>query len=359
MQTLHISLNEKAHSYPIYFGNNLFTEIEKILSLKNYSKIFIVTDKNLQQTLLQQLQLNLSGKTECVVLSAGEKAKTLTNIKLIWTAMHDAQLDRKSLVINLGGGVITDMGGFAASTYMRGIDFVNIPTTLLSQVDASVGGKTGINFAEIKNLIGTFNQPKAIIIDTATLATLSERELVAGFAEIIKHGLIKDKNYFKKVTSKQPLEFSQQELLEIIKVSCEIKASVVQQDETENGQRKILNFGHTIGHAIESLCLGNLRPLLHGEAISIGIVAESELAKAKGLLTDKDLDIIKKSLLHAGLPINVRGLSIDEIYTKMLSDKKNTFNQINFTLLSGIGNALYNQTSDEEAIKQAISSVVK
>ena len=278
---------------------------------------------------------------------------------MLWTAMHDAQLDRKSLVINLGGGVITDMGGFAASTYMRGIDFVNIPTTLLSQVDASVGGKTGINFAEIKNLIGTFNQPQAVIIDATTLETLSERELVAGFAEIIKHGLIKDKNYLKKVTSKSPLEFSQEELLEIIKGSCEIKASVVQQDETENGQRKILNFGHTIGHAIESLCLGNLRPLLHGEAISVGMVAEAALAKTKGLLSDEEIQVIKQSLFHAGLPISVRGLSVDEIYTKMLSDKKNTFNQINFTLLSGIGNALYNQTSNEETIKQASSTVIK
>jgi 3-dehydroquinate synthase len=343
--------------YPICIGNHLIEKLASLFDLSKYSKLFIITDQIVEPLFLEKLVNNLPDKTAYISLPPGEQAKNIESVTKIWTAMHDAGLDRKALVINLGGGVIGDMGAFAASTYMRGIDFLNIPTTLLAQVDESVGGKTGIDFAAIKNLIGTFNQPIGVIIDMQTLRTLPKREFLASFVEIIKHGLIKDKKYFNKVISKHPLDFTEDELIDIIKESCEIKAYFVQSDEKESGKRKIVNFGHTIGHAIEAIKLETDQPLLHGEAIAIGIVAESEIAREMGLLSLEETARVKQSLQQADLPITISGLSTDEIFKKMQSDKKNAFNKINFTLLKGIGDALYNQHVSKENIIAAIKKI--
>lgn len=342
--------------YPIFVGANLIEKIETVFDFSGYSKLFVITDEVVAPLYLDKLKSCLPAKTPEIILTSGESAKDIGNLTKIWQAMIDAHLDRKSLVINLGGGVIGDIGGFAASTYMRGIDFINIPTTLLSQVDESVGGKTMIDFHGIKNIVGTFYQPSAVIIDVETLKTLPERQLLNGFAEIIKHGLIKDKSYFELVTSKKPADFSQKELVAIIARSNEIKAEVVQKDEKESGSRKIVNYGHTVGHAIEALSLETDKPLLHGEAISIGMVVENKIAVENGLLSKADAELIKNSLENAGLPVEVPDFKADDILEKMKLDKKNVGGKINFTFLKQIGEGVINQTASEEIIKEVLTA---
>ena len=231
--------------YPIFVGSHVIEKIDTVFDFSGYSKLFIISDETVAPLYLDKLQNFLPAKTVKIILPSGESAKDIQYLTKIWQQMIDEQLDRKSLIINLGGGAIGDIGGFAASTYMRGLDFINIPTTLLAQVDESVGGKTMINFHGIKNIVGTFYQPSAVIIDVDTLKTLPERQLLNGFAEIIKHGLIKDKQYFDLVTSKKPTDFSQEELVEIIARSNIIKAEFVENDEKESGMRKIVNYGHS------------------------------------------------------------------------------------------------------------------
>lgn len=356
MKTLPISFPEQNRSYTIFVGKNILENLDKLIAVKKYSKLFVITDTNLKKQ-LQIIENNLENEIVTYKINPGEKEKNIETVQKIWKAMLNSGLDRHSLVINLGGGVICDMGGFAASTYMRGVDFINIPTTLLSEVDASVGGKTGFDFGEIKNLIGNFTQPQAVIIDVTTLQTLPKREFLSGFAEIIKHGLILDKDYFEKVTSKNPLAFSKEELVEIIARSCEIKAAVVQNDEKESGNRKLLNFGHTIGHAVEALSLETDKPLLHGEAVSIGMVAEAMLAQELGLISASEVTVIQNVLKNAGLPITLPDFPIKTLITKMQSDKKNTGGKINFTLLKELGIGIINQTVLEKTINKVLTQL--
>jgi 3-dehydroquinate synthase len=357
MTTLTITLPPaQEREYPIFVGSGIIENFTSFIDLALYSKIFIITDKTIEKLLLEKFQKQLSNKIPFISLPPGEQAKDISHLTEIWKAMIDATLDRKSLVINLGGGVIGDIGGFAASTYMRGIDFINIPTTLLAQIDESVGGKTMIDFHGIKNIVGTFYQPSAVVIDVDTLQTLPDREFISGFAEIIKHGIIKDKAYFELVTGKKPRDFSQEELTEIIKRSCEIKSEIVQTDETEYGLRKLINFGHTVGHAVEALSLETDKPLLHGEAVAIGMVAEAKLAEQIGLLTHDEGAIIEKKLKDAGLPTNIPEFPVDKIIEKMKSDKKNISGEINFTLLRTIGEGVINQTASEEIIRKTLTA---
>jgi 3-dehydroquinate synthase len=346
-------------AYAIYIATNAIEEIASLHDLGGYSKVFVVTDETIQPLLFDKLVAALPVKAAPIILPAGEKQKTIGNIQKIWTAMLEAGCDRKSLVINLGGGVIGDMGGFAASTYMRGVDFLNIPTTLLSQVDASVGGKTGFNFGGVKNLIGTFNQPVAVIIDPETLDGLPKREFLSGFAEVIKHGLVADAGYFKEITAKPPLEFTKAELEEIISRSCQIKTDIVQHDVAEGGHRKLINFGHTVGHAVEALSLETDTPLLHGEAVSIGMLAEARISQRLGKLSPEEAQQIEQALSGAGLPTSVASLSIDDVLAKMQSDKKNDSGNINFTLLDGIGRAVYNQRVDQPVVVEVLQTVVR
>ena len=303
---------------------------------------------------MKKLLHSLPADTDFIVLPSSEKEKNIKNVQKIWITLADRQHDRKSLVINLGGGIIGDMGGFAASTFMRGVDFINIPTTLLSQVDASIGGKTGIGFTGIKNLIGTFDQPVAVVVDTTALSTLPKREFLSGFAEIIKHGLVADKKHFEKVTAKNPLNFSKVELKEIILRSILLKVQVVENDPSESGTRKILNFGHTIGHAIESLSFETRTPLLHGEAVSIGMLVEAKISYLMELLPEKDLQIIQKVLIAANLPTPMPNLKKYEILNNMTLDKKNEKRKINFTLLKGIGKAIINQSVPASIVSQVL-----
>lgn len=341
--------------YPIFTGIGLIQNIATLIDFSKYSKLFIITDETIAPLFLEKLQNALLSKAEVVILPSGESAKDIAYLTKIWQAMITAKLDRKSLVINLGGGVIGDIGGFAASTYMRGIAFINIPTTLLAQVDESVGGKTMIDFHGIKNIVGTFYQPSAVIIDIETLQSLSKRQMLSGFSEIIKHGLIKDENYFNLVTSKKPMDFSQTELIDIIEKSNEIKSEIVQSDENENGLRKIVNFGHNVGHAIEALSIETDKPLLHGEAVSIGMIVESRIAEQMGLLQKSDTETIKKSLYATGLPTEIPHYKTEDIIEKMKLDKKNIDDKMIFTLLKKIGEGIINQTIPEEIIIRSLS----
>ncbi len=305
--------------------------------------------------LVYKLEKSFRKKLIKIIIPAGEKEKNIETVKIIWEKMFEMGLDRKSLVINLGGGVVCDMGGFAASTFMRGIDFLNIPTTLLAQVDAGVGGKTGIDFLNIKNGIGIFKDPIGTIIDVETLKTLPKRELTAAFGEIIKHGVISGREYFDLATSKKPGEFDQNELIEIIKQSIKIKSNIVKKDPKEDGLRKVLNFGHTIGHAIESLSWKTNKPLLHGEAVAIGMIIESNLASSNCVsCTAEDFLLIKKAIINAGLPIKIKMANSEEILKIILTDKKNIRGEILFSLPERIGKIVPNVRVPKELIKKSL-----
>ncbi len=326
-------------------------------------QIAVLVDKNTYEFCYPKLK-NILPPHEIICIEAGEQHKNLTTCEYIWQKFTDFQFDRKALLINLGGGVIGDMGGFCAATYKRGIDFIQIPTTLLSQVDASVGGKLGIDFQGYKNHIGVFALPKAVIVDTSFLDTLPLRELKSGFAEVLKHCLIADKIMWEKIcefviTNKiQTITHNNFDWNEIVKHSIEIKNNITSLDPDEKGLRKILNFGHTIGHAIESFYLLTQNPekiLLHGEAIALGMIAESELSYQRNLITKEELEQIKTLLYHFYGDSKIDINDITNIANLTLQDKKNENGQIQTCLLSGIGNCLYQQVISIEEISYQLS----
>jgi len=342
----------------MFIGDNLLSKINQLFDFSQFSKIAVLTDENIPKSLVNKVEKSLKRELIKIIILPGENKKNIETVKKIWETIFKNGFDRRSLLINLGGGVIGDMGGFAAVTFMRGIEFLNIPTTLLAQVDASVGGKTGIDFQGIKNGIGVFKDPVGVVIDVDTLKTLPKRELISAFGEIIKHGIISGKKYFNLVTSKKPGEFSQKELIKIIKQSIKIKLNIVKKDSKEKDLRKVLNFGHTIGHAIESLSWKTDKPLLHGEAVAIGMVAESKLASLLGLLSDKDFKKIKNSLINAGLPVNIKNIKSKNIKKIILSDKKNSHGTINWSLPKKIGKVLINVKAREDLVIKAIESII-
>lgn len=337
-------------------GKNLLEKINTLFDFSKFSKIAVLTDDHIQMSLISQISLmrkSLNRQLTIITIPAGENEKNIETVKKIWAKMFDSGLDRKSLLINLGGGVICDMGGFVASTFMRGIDFLNIPTTLLSQIDAGVGGKTGINFMDLKNGIGVFKNPICTIVDVATLKTLPKRELISAFGEIIKHGVISGREYFDFVTSKKPEEFSENEMIEIIKGSIKIKSEVVKKDPEEKNLRKVLNFGHTIGHAIESLSWKTDKPLLHGEAVAIGMVFENNLASSN--CVSCIAETIEKVLINAGLPTKITNIKTDDIIKIILSDKKNVQGEILFSLPEKIGKVIPNVKISQQEIKNLLN----
>lgn len=321
--------------YKIFIGENILNDLSEIIDLKNYSKVIVIADSKVPKDILSDY--------ERIVIPSGEENKNIETVQTIWKELLERKADRKTLVINLGGGVIGDMGGFAAATYMRGINFLQVPTTLLSAVDASVGGKLGIDLGGIKNLIGSFNQPIGVVIDTNNFDSLPDREFISGFGEIIKHGIIANLNYFKKVTAKPPRDFSSEELIDIIKESVAIKSHIVSGDEKESGKRKLLNFGHTIGHAIESFSLSTDAPLLHGEAVSIGMVAEAKISEQRGLIIGNEVSKIKTALENTGLPVTYRITDKEQVISLLSKDKKSEGGKINWTLIKKIGEAVIDQ----------------
>lgn len=363
MIKINFQLSSRPHNYPIYLGENLIENFSNIIDLSGYSSILIITDTNVAKHYLRPLKNsisnNYSGKVFVHIIQAGEVSKQIKVVNELWKKMSGLRLDRGALVINLGGGVVTDIGGFTASTYQRGVSSLNVPTTLEAMVDASIGGKTGINFENLKNYIGSFFQPKSIVIDINTLKTLPIRALRQGYAEVLKHGLIADAQYFRFAASKKLENINNEDLIKIIRRSIEIKTEIVKQDQEEFGHRKLLNFGHTVGHVLESLSQLTKSPLYHGEAIAIGIMAESKISELAGLLTEEDLNDIRERLLYAGLPIKFEiKTKLDIILEKLLSDKKNISGNINWTLLTKIGSANFNIKVDLKLIEKGVKYIL-
>ncbi len=344
----HLSLQD----YTIYIGND-WKALNDFVQQQNYASIFVLVDENTHKACLPLLKANLKTSFQEIQIPAGEIHKNISSCTTIWTSLMEQKASRNALFINLGGGVIGDMGGFCASTFKRGMDFIQIPTTLLSQVDASIGGKLGIDFQQIKNSIGLFKNPKGVWINPDFLKTLPYSELRSGYAEIIKHSLIADKEQWDKLSQVSDLT-SFNNWADLIVPSLKIKQSIVEQDPFEKGIRKALNFGHTIGHAVEGWALETDHPLLHGEAIAIGMICESYLSHKILGLSREELDQISNYMLHIYGNYTIPFSIVDELVDLMRNDKKNIGAAINFTLLDQIGNCQINQTADRNLIKESL-----
>ena len=335
--------------------NDNFSQLNEFLHEKSFSKIFILVDENTHEYCLPILLGNMETDLgfEILEIEAGEEMKNIQTANQLWEILTEMQADRKALVINLGGGVITDMGGFVASTYKRGIQFINIPTTLLSMCDASIGGKTGIDLMHYKNMVGTFAFPEQIFIFPKFLETLPFKELRSGFAEMLKHGLIADKNHWDQLIQVRKLEV--ETVIPHIQTSMNIKQDVVDKDFHEQNIRKALNFGHTIGHAVESLCLQQGNPILHGEAVAMGMIAEAHLAYLENLISETDADMVIENVQRYYPYLDISDFKDEDITALLLNDKKNTDSKINFSLLSGIGSCTYDHQCSQENILESLS----
>ena len=334
-------IKNSEHSYfPSY--ETLNTILNDFIVEKDYSSIFILVDENTEHNCLPIFLSNFSNELniEIISIEAGEENKHIETCLGVWEALSELGADRKSLLINLGGGVVTDLGGFVASTFKRGIDFINIPTTLLSMVDASVGGKTGVDLGVLKNQVGVIINPKMVLVDQYYLKTLPAEEYRSGYAEMLKHGLIEDEAYWKTLSNFKNI--STEEIASFIHHSVNIKNNVVLEDPYEHGLRKILNFGHTLGHAIESYCLTNenKKTLLHGEAIAIGMILEAFLAKELTQLSSEECDEIKTVFNSIYPAVKFSSEEINEIIELLQYDKKNSHGKIKFVLLKSIGKAI-------------------
>ncbi len=323
----------------IYFNSNAYEQLNIYLKNNRFSKIFILTDTHTHESCLPGFLARIETETpiEIIEIEAGEQYKTIDTCVGVWNALSELGADRKSLMINLGGGVVTDLGGFTACTFKRGIKYINVPTSLLAMVDASVGGKTGVDLGALKNQIGVINSGDLVLIDTQFLDTLLPNHLKSGYAEMLKHGLIYDRNYWDKLTDLSKLTLN--DLDALIYESVEIKKAIVTQDPFENGLRKTLNFGHTLGHAIESYFLSHpeKEALLHGEAIAIGMIMECYISSKLLNFPKTGLEQITKVLNGMFPKVVIDASDYDAIIELLKYDKKNEHGNINFVLLEAIG----------------------
>lgn len=350
MEQLTVGLGER--SYPILIGNQCLDQLPEALSNINFPKRVAIisnpTVADLYAAPLRDLLTTAGYRTSLITMADGEEFKTLQSLSDIYDALLTERYDRHSGIIALGGGVVGDLSGFAAATFLRGIPFVQIPTTLLAQVDSSVGGKTAVNHPLGKNLIGAFYQPRLVFIDVATLKTLPTREFSAGLAEVVKYGIIRDRTFFRWLQTRHEQLVQQQPaaLIHAVKTACQIKANVVEIDETESSLRAILNYGHTFGHAIENLAgYGRYR---HGEAVAIGMVVASTLACQQGLCQAEDVAAIRSLLQSLGLPVVPPDIAPAEYVQAMERDKKARDGRITFILNQGIGDCAIVELSDPE-----------
>jgi len=356
-----IKLNVKTgnHRYSIFIGNNILKNLKKILkeSLINFNQCLIIADKKVPKKLVNKVLNSLpEKKISLYYFNSSEKNKNQKNIDNILSILLSKNFNRNDCVISVGGGITGDVSGFAASIFKRGLKFINIPTTLLSQVDSSIGGKTGINSKHGKNLIGTFYQPSLVISDIIFLKSLPKRELICGYGEILKHAIIADKKFFsflnmnglKILNLKSPL------IEKAIFKSCSIKKKIVETDEKEMGLRKILNFGHTFAHAYEAT-LGYSKKLNHGEAVILGIKTAAKFSLSNNVLNIKEFNLIESHLNKLSLPRNIRKFftikKLNKILSFMKKDKKNDTDKINLVLLKKIGFPIYKLKFDEKKIQ--------
>lgn len=356
MKTVNVELGDR--SYPIHIGPGLLGQPDFLMPHIAGSQVCIVTNKTVAPLYLDKVRTSLQGlQISEIVLPDGEQYKTLEQVTGIYDYLLAQRFERSGTLLALGGGVVGDMTGFAAATYQRGVHFIQIPTTLLSQVDSSVGGKTGVNRPRGKNMVGAFYQPRCVIADTQTLRTLPRRELLAGIAEVIKYGLINNADFFQWISEhfRSLLELDDEIISHAIEVSCEEKARIVAEDEKESGKRAILNFGHTFGHAIET-CAGYGK-WLHGEAVAAGMVMAADLSMRQGLITQEDAQAVKKLISATGLPVAPPEEMGAETFLELMSrDKKAAGGRIRFVLLEHIGRAVVTGDVAEEHLLATLNA---
>lgn len=362
MKTLHVELTKDGQngdrSYPIFIGRDLLAQPKLIEPYVKGTQVLIVTNETIAPLYLDTVKKTFSAyNLKVVVLPDGEQYKSLDTVNTIFDALLDAKFDRTCTLVALGGGVVGDMTGFAAASYQRGVNFIQIPTTLLAQVDSSVGGKTGVNHPKGKNMIGAFHQPCCVIADSDTLNTLEDNQLSAGIAEVIKYGLIRDMNFTQwleenmlKLLARDPEALSY-----AIEVSCRCKAEIVAEDEKEKGVRALLNLGHTFGHAIEtSAGYGNW---LHGEAVATGMLMAADLSMRLGNLTEKDVERVDNLLDMAMLPTRApHHMDYDHYIELMAIDKKTRAGKINLILFNKLGDAMLTNDFELDLLRETINA---
>ena len=359
MVKMNVNLGDRG--YPIYISTD-FSGLDKACRSAGLGGRFvIVADSNVEKHYCQACLAELSKYSKdvtCHIFPAGEQNKNLGTVSDIYRKLISLKLDRKSTLVALGGGVTGDITGFAAATYLRGIPFVQIPTSLLAQADSSIGGKTGVDFEGSKNMIGAFYQPRFVFINVNTLKTLPVRELRSGLAEVIKHGLISNAEFFNYIeyNIEKIYGFDENALQYITKMNCSIKGGVIEQDEREEGLRALLNFGHTIGHAVESVSGFGL---LHGECVSIGMAGAFRLALKLGMVNGKTVGRVEGMLKKAGLPAKAIGMDAEKILDQMYMDKKVRDGRLYFILPKEIGQVLSCYVDDTESIKQVLTELTQ
>lgn len=343
--------------YTIYLNENCYKPLNLVIKESNYSKIFLLVDENTHQFCLPSFLAKIKTKIsiEILEIEAGEVHKNIDTCVGLWNTLSELNADRKSLLINLGGGVITDMGGFVASTFKRGIDFINVPTTLLAMVDASIGGKTGIDLGHLKNQIGIINTSKMVLVDTSFLETLPQLEMRSGLAEMLKHGLIRNELYWNKL--KDLSQSTLKDLDTLIFESILIKKEIVEKDPLEENLRKTLNYGHTLGHAIESYFLSHpeKETLLHGEAVAIGMILATYLSTEILNFPPKENSNIKKIIKNIYGHVTINKEDHNPIIELLKFDKKNEHGNINFVLLENIGSPKTDCLIDNDLIIKAFN----
>lgn len=348
--------------YPIYFEYD-FSLLAEVLRKENLDekKVCVITDSNVAPLYLESVMSELqkiSSEVFSFTFEAGEQNKNLNTVQNVYEYLIKCGMDRKSFLVALGGGVVGDLTGFAAATYLRGIDFIQIPTTLLSQVDSSVGGKTGVDFNQYKNMVGAFHQPRLVYMNMKTIHSLPSREFACGMGEVIKTGLICDKEFYQYVGEHhQELGSLDVNILaKTIRRCCEIKAGVVERDPKENGERALLNLGHTIGHAIEKLMDFKM---LHGQCVGAGIIAAAIISRNRGLLTIEEYESICHTCSLYTLPIKIEHLSVEEIIQATKKDKKMENGQVKFILMDGIGKSFIDKTVTDKEMEAAILEMLE
>ncbi len=366
IETLHVPMGER--SYDIFIGDGAISHAGSLIKdILKAPRAIIVTDENIAPSWLEPLKtsLNDAGIKTCeIILPPGEHTKSVSHLEQLLDNLLENNIDRKTTLIALGGGVIGDLTGFAAAVVMRGVDFVQVPTTLLSQVDSSVGGKTGIDTRFGKNLIGAFHQPRAVITDTSTLDTLPMRERLCGYAEVIKYGVINDREFYDWLieNGQKVLDGNPAARREAVRRSCANKAEIVAADEREQGLRALLNLGHTFGHALEAQ-IGFEDKLKHGEAVAIGMMMALELSVRLAMASETDRDSLRDHLKTVGLPVDLKGLAggnwtADALLDHMGRDKKTQDGKLTFILARAIGNSFVANDVDHDAVKGVLEGFI-
>ena len=348
--------------YPIYFERD-FSGLAEAVRMEGFSgvRMCVVADSHVAELYLEEVVQILSGVGSSVtsfVFEAGEPNKNLNTVQMLYQALIESGMDRKGILVALGGGVTGDLTGFAAATYLRGIDFIQVPTTLLSQVDSSVGGKTGVDFLNYKNMVGAFHQPRLVYMNLGTLSTLPAEEFACGMGEILKTGLICDGAFFRHVCAAQEsiLALEPEALAQMVRRCCEIKAGVVERDPKEKGERALLNLGHTVGHAVEKL---KDFQLLHGQCVAVGLAAAAFLSMQRGLLTADEYAEIRSGIEKYNLPVSTQGLSAEDVLAATKKDKKMSQGHIRFILMDGIGKSFIDESVTDEELLLAIREILR